>query len=158
MYVYKVEQSLDSNSKWPAYQNILSTLFSFSASARCLPPLEVMLLAERLEHRNDSISLVVYLVMIGFLMYLASMFVHGNISWSQKLGLTLNPFLRNSINQPNKLKVLRKKTGQCGTHCTHHTLVYITLTAIRASDKPENQTWQREWGRFWSIEKHDVGV
>lgn len=36
----------------PAYQNILRTLFSFSASARHFPPLDVMLLAARLEHRN----------------------------------------------------------------------------------------------------------
>jgi len=40
---------------WPAYQNILRMLFSFSASARCVPPLDVMPLAERLEHRNYAI-------------------------------------------------------------------------------------------------------
>lgn len=41
-----------------AYQNIRSLSFSFSASARHFPPRDVMLLADRLEQRDQSQDVV----------------------------------------------------------------------------------------------------
>lgn len=44
----------------PAYQNIRSLSFSFSASARHFPPRDVMLLADRLEQRHQSQDFVMH--------------------------------------------------------------------------------------------------
>lgn len=46
--------------KRPAYQNIRSLSFSFSASARHFPPRDVMLLADRLEQRHQSQDFVTH--------------------------------------------------------------------------------------------------